>query len=209
MAARYPAPASPLANVNSILLADSDAPLLQTFLDQNPAYFITVQGTPAESDEAEREITDLPPTGYPYDEKYVIGYTNQSANQSANQSGELIAVANMITDLFAPTVWHLATFYLATDRHGTGQAGILYCSLEQWAIAHGARWMRLGVVVGNTRAVRFWSRCGFQPMRVRSAVCSAVCTGQVERDILVMCKSLCGQELGDYLALVAHDRDTT
>ncbi|MDP9108941.1 MAG: GNAT family N-acetyltransferase [Pseudomonadota bacterium] len=190
-------PASPLKDVNSVLLADTDAPLLQAFLDQNPAYFIAVQGTPAESDEAEREINDLPPAGYPYDEKYVIGYTNQS--------GELIAVANMITDLFAPTVWHLATFYLATNRHGTGQAGILYRSLEQWAIAHGARWIRLGVVVGNTRAERFWSRCGFQPVRVRSAVRM----GQVERDILVMCKSFYDQKFGDYLALVAHDRETT
>jgi len=62
--------------------------------------------------------------------------------------------------------------------------------------------MRLGVVVGNTRAERFWSRCGFLPVRLREGYV----IGRQTNVVAVLVKPLADRTLQDYLALVARDR---
>ena len=188
-------PPAPVAGVTSIVLGRSDAPLLQRFFDDNPAYFLTVQGAPAGPSEALDEITSLPPASYPFNETYVIGYRAES--------GALIALANVVTDFLAPGVWLIGTFYVATERHGTGLAHTLYDSIERWASAHGARWLRLGVVLGNTRAERFWTRVGFQNVKIRHGVV----IGKRTNALQVMVKSLAGETVDCYRELVAHDRE--
>jgi len=66
----------------------------------------------------------------------------------------------------------------------------------------GAQWIRLGVVVGNGRAERFWEKMGFIEVRRRHDI-------EVEgrlSDLRVMAKPLSGGNLADYLAVVARDR---
>ena len=58
--------------------------------------------------------------------------------------GALVAMANIISDLLAPSVFHVCTFIVATERHGNGDAQVLYAGLEQWAARNGAAWLRLG-----------------------------------------------------------------
>lgn len=169
-------------------------PLLQRFFDRNPLYFIATLGEPAGPDEAHEEIHEDLPAGWPYTRKWVIGYRDAG--------GELAAMANVVTDLLAPRVWHIGTFIVATSRHGTGEAQALYDDLESWARAHGAHWLRLGVVSGNTRAERFWQRRGFRQTRVRPGIVM----GQRENTVRVMFKPLQGGSLDEYLALVERDR---
>jgi len=187
-------PPSPLPSLRAVELAPADAPLLQRFFDENPQYFLAVQGEPAGPGEATEEIAGELPPGVPHTRKWVIGYVAPN--------GALAGIANLVSDIFAPTVWNVSTFIIATARHGSGEAQALYKSLEAWAAGSGACWLRLGVVKGNTRGERFWLAQGFVDTRERSGY-------QIGRQVnvlRVMAKPLHGGSIDDYLSLVPRDR---
>lgn len=171
------------------------APVLQRFFDENPAYFLATQGEPAGPGEAVEEITSQIPAEMAYTKKWVFGYLDE-------ETGALAAMANIVTDLLAPAVHHIGTFIVATARHGSGDAQRLYDGLERWAMANGAKWMRLGVVAGNTRAERFWKTLGYVPLKVRIGVQM----GARFVSIAVMFKPLAGGSREEYVALVPRDR---
>ncbi|MFO1303868.1 MAG: GNAT family acetyltransferase [Burkholderiales bacterium] len=187
-------PASPIDDLRTVELLAGDAPLLQRFFDANPEYFIVVQGEPAPPGEAREEIEGLPPAGIPHGDKHVFGYVGPD--------GELAAFANLLADIYVPGVWNMSTFIVSTPRHGTGVAQRINASLEAWAALHGARWMRLGVIVGNVRGERFWRSRGYVETKVRKGYPM----GKQLRDVRVMWKSLTGEPLERYLELVPGDR---
>jgi GNAT superfamily N-acetyltransferase len=116
--------------------------------------------------------------------------------------GDIVAVADVIADLFAAGIWHVG-FFMAADRlHGSGVPRALYAHLEGWMRAQGARWLRLAVVRGNARAERFWTRHGYVETRLRHGVAM----GARVNTVRVMMKPLEGGDLAGYLALVERDR---
>jgi GNAT superfamily N-acetyltransferase len=175
-------------------LGPGDEPLLQRFFEANPAYFDAVFGEPAGPNAARDEIRDLPPAGWSFTWRWLLGY--------AAADGELAAVADVVSDLLVPDVWHIGLFIVATSRHGSGDAGVLYRGLESWAASHGARWLRLGVVQGNARAEQFWKAQGFVETRTRADVEM----GRRTNTLRVMVKPLPGGTLDAYLAAVPRDR---
>jgi hypothetical protein len=82
----------------------------------------------------------------------------------------LVVVANVITDLLASGVWHIGLLILASARHGSGEAKVLHQGLQDWALANGPSWLRLGVVLGNARAERFWASAGYVETRICPAI---------------------------------------
>jgi RimJ/RimL family protein N-acetyltransferase len=175
-------------------LDSSDVARLQRFFELNPGYFFAVGGQPPTPSEGEEEIHGALPDGWPYTRKWIIGFEDDA--------GSMIGMANIVSDLLAPRVWHIGLFMVATGLHGSGAAYALYRHLEHWAFDLGARWLRLGVVEGNTRAERFWERCAFVDVRKRDAVAM----GKRINTLRVMAKPLAGGTLDKYLALVARDR---
>lgn len=187
-------PPSPIQGLRAIELTAGTEVLLQRFFDASPLYFVSVHGEPALPGEAHDEIHDALPAGWPYTKKWVVGYVGED--------GSLAAMANVVSDLLAPSVWHIGTFIVATSRHGKGDAQVLYRSLESWALRSGACWLRLGVVRGNARAERFWEREGFSQARLRPGVEM----GKLTNTLRVMFKPLAGGSREQYLALVNRDR---
>jgi GNAT superfamily N-acetyltransferase len=175
-------------------LGNDSVPLLQRFFDENPLYFEGVNGEPAGPGEAREEIHGVLPAGWSHTRKWVIGY--------ADTRGSLVAMANVVSDLLAASVWHIGLFIVATARHGSGDAQAIYQGLESWARRNGARWLRLGVVHGNARAERFWERQGFVETRLRRGVTM----GKRTNTLRVMVKPLAGGSISEYLALVERDR---
>jgi len=106
-------PVSPIAGIRTVELTADRAPELQRFFDENPAYFLATSGEPAGPDEALDEIASELPAGWNFTKKWVVGY--------AQENGSLMAMANVITDLLAPAVFHIGTFIVATARHGKGE----------------------------------------------------------------------------------------
>jgi GNAT superfamily N-acetyltransferase len=175
-------------------LAAADVPALQHFFDENPAYFIAVNGQPAGPQEAQIEFDDLPPEGMPFRRRWVMGFVDRT--------GRLQGMAHVLGDFLATGVWHVGLFIVATPRHGDGSARSLYGALERWMTDNGARWVRLGAVLGNARAERFWERCGYTELRRRHGVS----TGILTHTIRVFAKPTePGRPFADYLALVPRD----
>jgi GNAT superfamily N-acetyltransferase len=187
-------PRSPIDGLRAIELTGEDADRLQQFFDANPAYFLAVRGEPAGPGQALAELTERPAPEVPWSAALQVGFVEDS--------GRIAAFAGILTDLFAADVCHVGLFIVDGSRHGTGDAQRLYAALEQWARDHGALWMRLGVVVGNTRAERFWSRCGFLPVRLREGHVM----GRRTNVVAVLVKPLADRTLEDYLSRVARDR---
>jgi GNAT superfamily N-acetyltransferase len=187
-------PASPIEGLRAVELTATDAPLLQRLFDANPDYFLAVQGEAAAPGQALAELTETPPPDVPWSRVWQIGFVEPS--------GRLAAFAGVVVDLFAADVCHIGLFMVDAARQGSGEAQRLHAALEQWARDHGALWMRLGVVVGNTRAERFWSRCGFVPVRLREGYV----IGRQTNVVAVLVKPLADRTLEDYLARVARDR---
>jgi GNAT superfamily N-acetyltransferase len=144
------------------------------------------------------DLRGLPPTEWPWTGNWYLGWFDPE--------DRLAAVTDVTSDMLAPDVWHVGLFIVETARHGRGDAQALYRSLERWACANGARWMRLGVVQGNARAEAFWARQGYVQMRVREGITFGAAT----RTVRTMIKPLVGPRDGgtvdDYLAMVVRDR---
>jgi GNAT superfamily N-acetyltransferase len=175
-------------------LAPQDAPRLQRFYEANPEYFDIVHGEPARAAEATKTFASLPPAGWRFDRKWVLGFEDPP--------GEMIAMADVISGLFVPQVWHLGLFILDTKLHGSGLAEALCNGLEAWMRKGGARWSRLGVAERNARAGRFWERSGYVELRKREGVT----LGHKTHTIRVMVKALDEGTREEYLALVERDR---
>lgn len=187
-------PRAPIAGLRAVELGPEDEPLLQRFFEANPAYFLAVHGEAAGPHEAFEEIHGELPAGWRFTKKWLVGYVDETA--------ALVAMANVVSDLLAPHVWHIGFFVVASARHGSGEAQALYRGLETWAVARGAQWLRLGVVQGNARAERFWESLGFVQVRTRSGVEM----GRLVNTLRVMFKPLAGGTLAEYLALIERDR---
>ena len=178
----------------AVELSAVDVARLQAMFESNPEYFLAVNGRPALPTEADEEVHGQVPAGWSYTKKWVIGFVDAS--------DALIAVANVVSDLLAVSVWHIGLYLVATRLHGTGVAHVLYRGLEAWTRREGASWLRLGVVAGNARAERFWSGLSFVELRERRDMEM----GLRIQTVRVLAKSLAGGTLDDYLALVPRDR---
>ena len=187
-------PRCSLSGLSVFELTLRHAPLLQQFFDDNPAYFLAVLGQAARPTEAYEEIVEALPPGWSFSRQIRIAWQEAS--------GRLAAMANITSDLLAPGVWHIGLFIVATERHGSGAAQALYRDIEAWAVANGASWLRLGVVLGNARAERFWETAGFHEARRRTGLEM----GKLTNTVRVMIKPLNGRTIDEYLRLVARDR---
>ena len=187
-------PRSPVPGLRTIELTADREPLLQRFFEANLEYFLAVNGEPAGPGEAHEEIHGPPPPDFGFTKKWLVGYVDAQ--------GSLAAMANVITDLLAPGVWHIGLFIIATARHGTGEAQVLHRGLEAWALSNGATWLRLGVVKGNARAERFWHSLGYVEARTREGIAM----GKLTNTVSVMVKPIGGDTIEHYLSLVPRDR---
>lgn len=168
--------------------------MLQAFFEANPTYFESTGGQPPQPGEALAEINDRPPAGMPHGRVWALGFVDARE--------QLVAMAGVVENLIAAGVWHIGLFIVATERHGKGDAQQLHAAILAWARAHGAQWMRLGVVAGNARAQAFWRRCGYVELREREGIAM----GRLVQSVRVMVKPLAHRSVEHYLERVERDR---
>jgi RimJ/RimL family protein N-acetyltransferase len=178
----------------AVELNAADVPVLQAFFDANPEYFRAVNGVPPRPDEAQREFDDRPPAQMPFERQWMIG--------CFDDAGRMIAMAGLLSNFLADRVWHIGLFIVATSLHGSGLAPPMIERLHRWMADRGARWVRLGVVLGNRRAERFWEKLGYAELRRRTGVQ----TGDRVSTIRVMVKALGHEGFDAYLRWVERDR---
>jgi GNAT superfamily N-acetyltransferase len=175
-------------------LQSGDVPALQALFDANPLYFQAVNGRDARPDEAQTEFDERPPPHLAHGRRWITG--------AYDRAGDLSGVVVVLSDFCAAGVWHIALFLLATRLHGQGLGSALHQALQDWAQRQRARWLRLSVVAGNTRAEHFWARQGYTELRRRSGIDTGGCIN----DARVLIKPLGTENMADYLARVPRDR---
>jgi GNAT superfamily N-acetyltransferase len=177
----------------AVELAESAAPRLQAFFEANPEYSLLADGTLPSANRALENIRGRPPEGYAYSSVSMLAWNDAV--------GDMVAMSNVVFDLLAPRVFHIGLFMTATKHWGEGIGRECHAALEQGARDAGMAWMRLGVIVGNTRAEDFWRRTGYVETRQRHGVQY----GNLTHSLRVMVKPLVGGDMSDYLKLVARD----
>lgn len=187
-------PGSSLEGIRVVELFGFDEAELQQFFEQAPDYFIAVNGEPATPTEAREELRGQLPAGWRCSRLYWLGYRDAQ--------DKLVAVVNIAANLLAAGVWHIGLLLVHTRWHGSGLAQRLHTDLEAWAVAKGAQWLRLTVVVGNTSAERFWPRLGYVQVRTREGITMG---RQVNR-VSIQVKPVGQATIDSYLALVERDQ---
>ena len=177
--------------IAELQVASSDR--VQAFFDANPEYWVRVFGNPPGPDDARKLFERVPPGSMTWRSKHVL--------EIAAADGSVGAIADVITDLEAPAVWHLGLFIAATRLHGTGETASLYRVLEGWMRQGRAEWSHLGVVVGNIPAERFWAKMGYTEVQLRKGVEM----GARVVDLRRMVKPLAGGTIAGYRAIVPGD----
>jgi GNAT superfamily N-acetyltransferase len=175
-------------------LGEGDLPELQRFIEANPQYWRVVMEREPSATAAREMFDDRPPDDWVWERQWLVALRDAAS--------DMIAMAEITEGMLAAGVWHVGLFITAARLHGTGRSEKAYAALERWMRASGARWVRLGVVVGNARAERFWEKAGFTEVKRR---CGIEVEGR-ERDLRVMAKALGDASLREYLALVERDR---
>lgn len=132
---------------------------VQRFYEANPGYHVMVTGEPPPPTEAHDGFHARPPDGWLLGRKWML--------VGRDGSGRVVAVIDLLEDLFAPGVWCIGFFMVAEALQGSGTAASLHDALVAWMRARGARWSRLGVVEANLRAQRFWKGRGYRELRRR------------------------------------------
>lgn len=182
-----------LADLRVLPLQAADIPTLQAFYAANPLYFEATGGESAQPGDAEADFHARPPPDMTYRQRWLLAL--------CDEHGQWQAVVEVVAGLQLQQAWHIALFMVDARHHGQGLAVQLYNALEAWTLASGAYWLRLGVVVGHTRAERFWLRQGFVEVTQRHAVQM----GRRCNSLRVMVKPL-RSSVGAYLQQVPRDR---
>ena len=129
-------------------LADRDAAPLQALFDEDPEYFHGMNGR----DIPVEEIRNALPPGLSRDDKflYVI-----------EQDNRLAGMIDVIRGFPEPATWYLGFLFIAKAFRGAHLGRNTLHALYDWARAHGAKAIRLGVVEDNARARWLYATEGF------------------------------------------------
>lgn len=168
---------------------------LQAFYEANPEYWHVTHGHPPEPGEAAAGFDFRPPADMPYRE--IISWLLRD-----RASRRIVGIASVLTDLLAPGVIHLSFFMVESARHGSGLAAEICEAYEAWARKQGARWLRLGVVAANHRAIAFWRRQGYVEAKRRAGFT----LGTLTHELIVMVKPVAPNTLAEFLEAVPRDR---
>lgn len=162
----------------------------QAFLEKNSGYHLLAFGERPPGDEAARELVDLPPQIEPAD-AFFLGFWERD---------DLAGLAHVMRTWPVAGISHVGLFQIAEARQGSGFSGRAYLALEQWMRAEfRPRWLRLGVLAANVRALRFWSRQGYHETGRKAGVPY----GRLRHDLIVMVKSIQGEDDAAYRRLAS------
>ena len=179
----------------AVLAERSSADEVQAFYEANPEYWRITHGHAPPPGEAAQGFDFRPPAEMPYRDWQIWLIRDRTSRQIV---GEL----SVGIDLLARGVFHLGFFIIESARQGSGLAGEVHAAYESWALAQGARWLRLGVVAANTRAEAFWRRQGYIEVRRREGYA----LGSLMHQLIVMVKPVPPNILADFLLAVPRDR---
>jgi GNAT superfamily N-acetyltransferase len=142
-------------SVRRLLLEDIGA--IQELHEKCLDYMLLVEGHPAEQKAIVEEFQFVPP-GKSQDDKFIFGIVNLQ--------NRLIGLPDVLRWYPDETTWWIGLLLLLPEArsHGLGQK--IVQGLVEYVRANGGQAIMLGVVEENKPAYRFWSRMGFDLVRI-------------------------------------------
>ncbi len=126
----------------------ADAAAIQAILDADPETWLLLEGAPLVPNEGTLMLTIRPPE-IPLERKHLY-------------VADGVCVLDMLAGYPVPTTWFLGLIFLAPERRGGGLGTRVLDAITAHVRAHGGTALRLGVVVENIAARRFYDRLGFR-----------------------------------------------
>jgi len=135
-----------------IVLRKDDLPLLQVLLEKCSDY-LTFQDEEPVKPSAAHDLFDAKPEGVEGNSKVLLGiFTDQK---------QLVGVFDIIKGYCGPRTLSLGLMLLDPSSRGKGIGNKTYKLLEEWAISQQFNKVRLGVLFGNEKGLRFWKSMGY------------------------------------------------
>lgn len=145
-----------LSCASASLLTPADASAIHDLYRRCDDYFLLQDGQHASPSDAEILFTDVPAT-MSADDQFVVGCWEKSS---------LCALAAILTGYPKTDDWYIGFLLLDPSIRAQG-FGQKFCSvIERWASERGARRLLVAVLMDNEPALRFWSRLGFDELRM-------------------------------------------
>ncbi|HBW36869.1 GNAT family N-acetyltransferase [Desulfosporosinus sp. BICA1-9] len=135
------------------VLKKEDFPILQALLVRCSDYLIFQDEEPIKSTAAQ-DLFNYRPEGVEDKEKVLLGIFVDGQEQ-------LVGVFELIKGYPVPNTLTLALMVLELFSRGKGIGSKAYEALEEWAISRQLNRVRLGVLFGNEKGLKFWKSMGY------------------------------------------------
>jgi Acetyltransferases, including N-acetylases of ribosomal proteins len=132
-------------------LTINDLQLLQTLLEKCSDYLAFQDGEPVKPSAAQ-DLFKARPEGIDDNDKVILGIFNASE--------QLVGVFDLIKSYPNSRTLTLGLMILDTFSRGKGLGSIAFEILEEWAVSKKFNKIRLGVLFGNEKGLRFWKKMG-------------------------------------------------
>ncbi|GEM_PF-1159767 len=135
------------------VLKKEDIHILQALLVRCSDYLIFQDEEPLKSTAAD-DLFGSRPEGVEVKDKFLLGIF-------VDGQEELVGVFELVQGFAGPKTLSLALMVLEIFSRGQGIGSKAYEALEEWAIGHHFNKVRLGVLFGNVKGLKFWKCMGY------------------------------------------------
>ncbi|SKA96785.1 Acetyltransferase (GNAT) domain-containing protein [Caloramator quimbayensis] len=136
-------------------LCADDFNIVKELCEKCSDYYLLIEGVLPSKKDVDEIFIDLPPNKS-YEDKYVLGIFKYD---------ELAGIVDIVRDFPDAGEWMLGLMLIKIDERGNGLGRNVHRALSEWASNLGAKSFRIGVVIDNHKAMKFWSNLGYKKIK--------------------------------------------
>lgn len=134
------------------VLTKDDLLTLQVLLEKCSDYLTFQDEEPVKSSAAQ-DLFTARPDGIENKDKVILGILNDQK--------QLVGVFDLIKSYSGPRTLSLGLMLIDPYSRGQGIGNEAYQLVEEWSISQSFNKVRLGVLLGNNKGLRFWKNMGY------------------------------------------------
>lgn len=138
-------------------LANDNLEDIKCLCNRSRDYFLMVDKKLPDEATAISFLKDLPP-GKTYEDKYLLGIYSSINNK-------LIALVDIIKDYHNIGEWMLGLLLIDEQERRRGLGIAIHDFIKDWVKEYNGHLLKVGVLEVNSKALKFWSKIGYQETR--------------------------------------------
>jgi len=139
-------------NLKIVSLDLDDMESIDELYNECEDYFLMVNGATHTKEDSEDIFTSLPPDKE-FKDKFVLGVFYKE---------ELVGVIDLIKDYPVLNQWIIGLFLLKRKDRNKGLGKLIHNALIEIILEQNGKSLRVGVVKGNIKAIKFWGNLGYK-----------------------------------------------